>query len=191
MDTKTRSLIVELACILILLAGFATSDIDKDKEKCANQVAGLVTCLPYVSGQAKAPPKECCTGLKQVINTSPECICLLVKDKDDPSLGLKINTTLALSLPAQCQAPANISDCPRLLHLPPNSPDAKVFDDFARSANKTNSAPAPSTASGSSASNATGTTFDQKNDGGRKAFIGCEMISRVFLTVVVSILYIA
>lgn len=113
MESKTISLLVKLACVLVFLTGFATSDINKDKEKCANQLVGLVTCLPYVSGQAKAPPKDCCTGLKQVIQTSPECICLLVKDKDDPSVGLKINATLALSLPSQCQAPANASDCPR------------------------------------------------------------------------------
>ncbi|XP_073317281.1 non-specific lipid transfer protein GPI-anchored 14-like [Primulina huaijiensis] len=143
METRTMSSILKLACILVFLAGFATSDIDKDKEKCANQLVGLATCLPYVTGQAKSPQKECCTGLKQVIQNSPECMCLLVKDKDDPSLGFKINATLALSLPSQCQAPANASDCPRLLHLPPNSPDAKVFDDFANAVNKTNSSPAP------------------------------------------------
>ncbi|XP_073157521.1 non-specific lipid transfer protein GPI-anchored 14-like [Henckelia pumila] len=186
---ESKTMILKIGCILVFLASFATSDVDKDKEKCANQVAGLVTCLPYVSGQAKAPPKDCCTGLRQVIQSSPECICLLVKDRDDPSLGLKINATLALSLPSQCQAPANVSDCPRLLHLSPNSPDAKVFYDFANSGNKTNTAPAPGT---STSSSATGTTSDQKSDGGRrKRFLGIEMVFGLLLTVVVSISYIA
>ncbi|XP_073014891.1 non-specific lipid transfer protein GPI-anchored 14-like [Primulina eburnea] len=190
MESKTMSSILKLACVLVFLAGFATSDIDKDKEKCANQLVGLATCLPYVTGQAKSPQKECCTGLKQVIQSSPECICLLVKDKDDPSLGFKINATLALSLPSQCQAPANASDCPRLLHLPPNSPDAKVFDDFANAANKTNSSPAPGISSTSSST--TATTSDQKSDGGRrKRFLGFERVSVMLLMVAVSILYFA
>lgn len=30
--------------------------------------------------------------------------------------------------------------CPELLHLPPNSPDAKVFEDFAKSAKASSSA---------------------------------------------------
>ncbi|KAI3450882.1 hypothetical protein Pfo_007547 [Paulownia fortunei] len=114
MKSKNMSLrLLLFPCTLLLLfCSFATCDIDKDKEKCANDLVGLATCLPYVSGESKAPPIDCCTGLKQVLQKSPECICLLVKDRNDPSLGLKINATLALSLPSQCHAPANISDCP-------------------------------------------------------------------------------
>jgi hypothetical protein len=41
-------------------------------------------------------------------------LCVLVKDKDDPNLGIKINATLALSLPSVCGAThANVSHCPR------------------------------------------------------------------------------
>ncbi|KAJ8565680.1 hypothetical protein K7X08_008256 [Anisodus acutangulus] len=64
------------------------------------------------------------TGLKQVLKANEKCLCLLIKDRNDPDLGLQLNVTLALTLPTVCQAPANISECPALLHLPANSPDA-------------------------------------------------------------------
>ncbi|KAG5555502.1 hypothetical protein RHGRI_006222 [Rhododendron griersonianum] len=53
--------------------------------------------------------------------------------RNDPGLGIKINGTLALTLPYICRAHANISHCPGLLHLAPGSPDAQIFEDFARS----------------------------------------------------------
>lgn len=106
-----KKLLLRVVLVLVVSV-MARCDVDKDKEKCANDLVGLATCLPYVSGESKAPPIDCCTGLKQVLQKSPECICLLVKDRNDPSLGLKINATLALSLPTQCHSPANVTDCP-------------------------------------------------------------------------------
>lgn len=92
--------------------GFANSDIGKDRDECANQLVGLATCLPYVGGDAKAPTPDCCSGLGVVVKSSKKCLCILVKDRDDPSLGLKVNATLALGLPTLCHAPFNVSECP-------------------------------------------------------------------------------
>ncbi|KAF9621113.1 hypothetical protein IFM89_016607 [Coptis chinensis] len=118
--------------IVFMMFGFVTSDdLSKDRDECANQLIGLATCLPYVGGTAKTPTPDCCTGLKQVLAKSKKCLCVLVKDRDDPQLGLKINATLALGLPAKCNAAANVSACPSLLHLAPNSPEARVFEQFA------------------------------------------------------------
>lgn len=115
MESRYHEMVV-MPCILVmlLLFGFAEGDVDKDREKCADQLVGLATCLPYVSGESRAPPMDCCTGFKQVLKTSLDCICLLIKDRDDPSLGLKINATLALGLPARCNAPTDhtVADCP-------------------------------------------------------------------------------
>ncbi|KAK2999743.1 hypothetical protein RJ639_024673, partial [Escallonia herrerae] len=102
-----------LRCILLLImVGFASSDLNKDREQCADQLVGLATCLPYVGGDAKAPTLDCCGGIKQVLQKSRICLCILVKDRNDPGLGLKINATLALGLPGACHAPANISNAP-------------------------------------------------------------------------------
>lgn len=74
----------------------------------------LATCLPYVEvgGTANSPTPDCCTALKQVLSTNKKCVCVMIKDRNDPDLGLNINLTLALSLPQACNAPANISQCP-------------------------------------------------------------------------------
>ncbi|CAH2040467.1 unnamed protein product [Thlaspi arvense] len=62
--------------VLILLVGSVMSDIEKDREKCGNQLVGLATCLPYVGGNAKAPTLDCCDGLKEVLKNSKECLCI-------------------------------------------------------------------------------------------------------------------
>ncbi|KAD4384213.1 hypothetical protein E3N88_24381 [Mikania micrantha] len=115
MDSKNR-LLPCLAMAVMVIFGVTKADIEKDKQQCADKLVGLAPCLPYVGGEAPAPPKDCCTGLKQVLTNSEVCLCILIKDHNDPSLNLKINDTLALGL----------------LHLQPGSPDAKLFEDYAK-----------------------------------------------------------
>ncbi|KAK1561244.1 hypothetical protein QYE76_070512 [Lolium multiflorum] len=103
-------------------------DMNSDRSECADQLVGLAPCLQYVQGEARTPAPDCCGGLRQVLGKSPKCLCVLVKDKDDPNLGIKINASLALALPSACGATkANVSHCPELLHIPPNSKDAAIF----------------------------------------------------------------
>ncbi|XP_057956424.1 non-specific lipid transfer protein GPI-anchored 14 [Malania oleifera] len=182
MDTRNSNMTLRLSCsclVFILLIGFASSDLAQDRTECADQLIGLAGCLPFVSGEAKTPTLDCCSGLKQVLLKSKKCLCILVKDRNDPNLGLKINATLALSLPSDCKAPANISECPALLHLAPNSPDAKVFEEFANSTKGSNSAPSTS-AKGSS--NSTGSSAQLQSDGGKaKRWLAVEIVSGVLL----------
>ncbi|PWA51536.1 bifunctional inhibitor/lipid-transfer protein/seed storage 2S albumin superfamily protein [Artemisia annua] len=117
---------------------------DKDKEECTEQLVGLATCLPYVGGNAKSPTPDCCTGLKQVLNTNKKCLCVVIKDRNDPDLGLTINVTLALGLPDVCHTPANVTKCPELLKLAPNSPEAQVFYQFGHSSSGDAPASSPS-----------------------------------------------
>ncbi|XP_014521708.1 protein YLS3 isoform X1 [Vigna radiata var. radiata] len=134
--------------LLLLLVGFGNSDLGKDREECADKLIGLASCVPYVGGEAKTPTIDCCSGLKAVLDKSKKCICILIKDRDDPNLGIKINATLAIQLPSACNAPANISHCVDLLHLAPNSPDAKVFEGLQKSAKSNSSTPVSSGAGG-------------------------------------------
>ncbi|CAK7339152.1 unnamed protein product [Dovyalis caffra] len=117
--------------VLLMLIGSAKSDFQKDRAECADQLVGLATCLPYVGGDAKAPTIDCCSGLKQVLGKSAKCLCILIKDRDDPNLGIKFNVSLVAKLPSLCHAPVNVTNCIDLLHLPAGSPDAKVFEGFA------------------------------------------------------------
>ncbi|KAK9156605.1 hypothetical protein Scep_003179 [Stephania cephalantha] len=126
--------------ILVLVMGFVSSaDYAEDRKECTSQLIGLATCLPYVGGSAKAPTPECCKGLETVLSMSKKCLCVLVKDRNDPNIGFKINSTLALKLPSICKSAISIADCPdkdfseALLHLDPNSPDAQVFNQYEKS----------------------------------------------------------
>ncbi|KQK20448.1 protein YLS3 isoform X2 [Brachypodium distachyon] len=131
MGSRVVSLVVAVAVAMAAGVGVG-ADFAADRAECSDKLVALATCLTFVQGQAPAPTPDCCAGLKTVLQSSRKCLCVLVKDRDDPGLGLKINVTRALGLPAACSAAANISDCPRLLNLPPNSKDAQVFEDFAK-----------------------------------------------------------
>ncbi|KAG2632354.1 non-specific lipid transfer protein GPI-anchored 14-like [Panicum virgatum] len=132
------------ALVLVVVAAAADGvggDFAADRAECSDKLVGLATCLTYVQDEAAAPTPDCCAGLKTVLQTSRKCLCVLVKDKDDPNLGLKLNVTKALGLPALCKASANISDCPRLLNLAPNSKEGQVFEQYAKQAAAQGTAP--------------------------------------------------
>ncbi|CDP17362.1 unnamed protein product [Coffea canephora] len=180
-----RSVPCMLVLLLMFFSTFCNADLNKDREKCANQLVGLEGCLPYVGGDAKSPTIDCCSGLKGVLQHSRECLCILVKDRNDPNLGLKINATLALSLPDKCHAPANVSECPALLHLAPNSPDAKVFEDFAKNGNGS----ATAEAGGSSSTDKGSTGAAIKSDGGKGIRrLRIEMVLGLLIIVVLDVI---
>ncbi|CAN6558864.1 unnamed protein product [Malus baccata var. baccata] len=166
-----------LSCtlVLIFLVGFGSCNIDQDKAECADQLVGLAPCLPYVGGDAKSPTIDCCSGIKVVVQKSKKCLCVLIKDRDDPKLGLKINATLALNLPSSCHVPINISRCVDLLNLPSNSPDAKMFRDYENKTEARSSTTGPISSGNSTSS---GTVAQEKSDGGSlgKSLMGIEML---------------
>ncbi|KAK9124968.1 hypothetical protein Scep_013814 [Stephania cephalantha] len=167
--------------LLICGGGVVRADMAKDRDECATQLVGLATCLPYVSGTAKAPTLDCCTGLKEVLSKSRKCLCILVKDRNDPSLGLQINATLALGLPQTCKVPANVSECPALLHLAPNSPDAKVFEQFSGSSSK-GTVPAPASTEKGNSTSPSATGAQEKSGGQRsKSWFGLDKVVLVLL----------
>ncbi|XP_054820574.1 non-specific lipid transfer protein GPI-anchored 6-like isoform X2 [Prosopis cineraria] len=149
--------------VLVLLAGFGGSDLAQDRAECTDKLVSLTSCLSYVNGEAKAPTLDCCNGFKDVVERSNKCICILLKDRDDPNLGIKINATLAVKLPSICHAPTNITDCINILHLAPTSKEAKDFEYLGKLAAKNGSTtPAPSTASNASAGGTASCSDDRR-----------------------------
>ncbi|KAF7137933.1 hypothetical protein RHSIM_Rhsim07G0049400 [Rhododendron simsii] len=167
--------------VFSMMFSCANSDAAKDREECTQQLVGLSTCLPYVGGNAKAPTPDCCSGLKQVLKTNKKCLCVIIRDRNDPELGLTINVTLALGLPSICNAPANVSLCPALLHMDPNSPEAQVFYQFGHSSNDSASTPASSPAPSAKAnapsgsSSGTGVQSDGHSWSGKR-WLGLEAV---------------
>lgn len=109
MTNGSISLYLVISSLLLITA---SSDVASDQAECTQPLVGLATCLPYVQGSSRAPTPDCCAGLKQVLLNNKKCLCVLIRDRDDPQLGIKLNASLALALPSQCNAKANISHCP-------------------------------------------------------------------------------
>ncbi|KAF8041096.1 hypothetical protein BT93_B3117 [Corymbia citriodora subsp. variegata] len=168
MASRLRCLLA-VAVTAAALMGSGRSDLNQDRAECADQLVGLANCLPYVGGDAKSPTIDCCTGLKAVLQKSKKCLCILIKDRDDPNLGLKINATLALGLPSACHAPANITQCVDLLHLAANSTDAKLFEGATNgTAVSTSTSTATPATSANSTSSSGGSATGEKSHGGNR-----------------------
>ncbi|CAA6659047.1 unnamed protein product [Spirodela intermedia] len=95
-----------VAALLCCLAGTARGDFEADQKECSESLSGLFTCLDYVEGTSRAPPPDCCSGLNHVVSTKPRCLCILIKDRNDPHLRFKVNVTRARSLPASARTPS-------------------------------------------------------------------------------------
>ncbi|CAO2831872.1 unnamed protein product [Amaranthus hypochondriacus] len=111
----------------MLLIACVSSDFSKDKDECQEQLVTMSSCLNFVTREVKSPSPQCCTILYTKLNATKKCLCILVMDRNQPSLGLKLNATLALNHPSLCHAPNNSRDCLGLLHLDTKSPEAQVF----------------------------------------------------------------
>lgn len=98
-------------CMLVLVT-LAMGSMEDDVKDCADQLGDLAACIPFVSGTAKMPTPECCEETQKLKAAKPKCLCVLIKESTDPSLGLPINTTLALQMPSACKIDAKVSDCP-------------------------------------------------------------------------------
>lgn len=100
-------------CIVVgSLAMVSMATMEDDENECAEELTNLASCLPFVSGSAKKPTAECCEDTKKVKASKPKCLCVLIKESTDPSMGLPVNTTLALQMPSACNIDGKVSDCP-------------------------------------------------------------------------------
>ena len=110
---QNRQMLALFITAAIMFLG-VRSDLNQDIKGCQDSMSDLYSCLPFVTSKAKAPDSTCCTTLKEKINKgqTKRCLCTLVKDRDDPGLGFKVDANRAMSLPSTCHVPANISQCP-------------------------------------------------------------------------------
>lgn len=97
--------------IIVMGCGGGRGDFAKDKAECQNQLVSLTSCLGFISGEGKEPSNTCCLKLIQNFNESRRCLCILIRDRNQPNLGFKVNATLALTLPFLCHIPANETQC--------------------------------------------------------------------------------
>lgn len=88
--------------------------------ECSNLVLTLSDCLTFVSNGSTVtkPQGTCCSSLKTVLNTAPKCLCEAFNSS--AQLGLAINVTKAVTLPAACKlSTPSAANCGREFFLFP------------------------------------------------------------------------
>jgi hypothetical protein len=91
------------AAAVALLAAAASAQSGSDD--CTSALVSLSPCMDYISGNdTSAPSASCCSQLKSVVQSKPQCLCAaLGSDGASSSLGgVTIDRSRALGLPAAC-----------------------------------------------------------------------------------------
>ncbi|RYR44365.1 hypothetical protein Ahy_A08g040711 isoform B [Arachis hypogaea] len=79
---------------------------------CSYLVLTMADCLSFVTNGSTTtkPEGNCCSGLKSVLKTAPQCLCEAFKSS--AQFGVVLNVTKALALPAACKVSApSASNC--------------------------------------------------------------------------------
>ncbi|XP_076909290.1 non-specific lipid transfer protein GPI-anchored 31-like [Bidens hawaiensis] len=93
---------------------------------CSTVILNMADCLSYVTNDSTAtkPEGTCCSGLKTVLKTDAQCLCEAFKNS--AQLGVSLNITKALQLPAACHINApSATNCginPGLAGAPAHAP---------------------------------------------------------------------
>lgn len=69
---------------------------------CSDALTSLFPCLGYLTGGSSSPTSNCCNQFFTVVQSSPECLCMVVNSKENSFSGFSFNRTLALNLPTVC-----------------------------------------------------------------------------------------
>ncbi|XP_059302440.1 non-specific lipid transfer protein GPI-anchored 5-like [Lycium ferocissimum] len=116
-----------MALIALIVVGMISRGA-MAQSNCMNALLSMYSCLSYVTGStSKTPSSSCCSALSGVLQSQPRCLCTIANGGGS-SLGVQINQTLALALPAACnlQTPP-VSRCyagngPAMPPMPTGSP---------------------------------------------------------------------
>ncbi|MBA0828957.1 hypothetical protein Goarm_013582 [Gossypium armourianum] len=112
---------------------------------CSSLILNMADCLSFVSSGSKTskPGGTCCSGLKTVLKAGPQCLCEAFKSS--ASLGVTLNVTKAMTLPAACKVSA-----PSATRCACMAPSAIAGAPAAFSGGANEAAPAPSPGSSGS-----------------------------------------
>ncbi|KAJ3678253.1 hypothetical protein LUZ60_002056 [Juncus effusus] len=160
LNTPSLSSLFLLSLLSFSLAADTTTN--PLQEKCAQEFTQLTTCLDYVSAKVADPGTACCTAVSGIREQDPACLCYIIQQahsgsSDLTSLGVRFDRLL--SLPQGCKlANTSIADCPKLLKIPPSSPDYALFTNPTKAAGKSSNSTTPNSTSSPLTSSTTTTT---------------------------------
>nr|XP_043613894.1 non-specific lipid transfer protein GPI-anchored 1-like [Erigeron canadensis] len=123
----TITLVFMVAC-----GGVKAAEDPKLAQECASKLTEVMTCVSFATGKEATPEKKCCDSIKEMKDSNPACLCFLIQqihNGTNPMLQkMKIQESRLLLLPSACKiVNASTTECPKLLKLPPGSPDAAIF----------------------------------------------------------------
>ncbi|KAA3465858.1 hypothetical protein Gotri_022862 [Gossypium trilobum] len=133
-------------------------------KECSKDVQSVMTCLSFAQGKMEKPSKECCSSVSSIKEEEPKCLCYILQQTQASGAqnlkSLGVQQDKLLQLPSACQLKnASVTDCPKLLGLAPNSPDAAIFTNSS-STPTTPSTGTPSSASENADNNSGGTKLE-------------------------------
>ncbi|XP_010526994.1 PREDICTED: non-specific lipid-transfer protein-like protein At2g13820 [Tarenaya hassleriana] len=149
----TAAILVFTAAAVICSGGVAKAAVD-----CSTLILNMADCLSFVTSGStvEKPEGSCCSGLKTVVRSGPQCLCEAFKNS--ASMGVTLNVSKASSLPSVCKVVAPPSARCALSVVPPTGAPSKspaATSDAPRSsagANEEAPAAAPALAPASSSS---------------------------------------
>ncbi|XP_060214191.1 non-specific lipid transfer protein GPI-anchored 1 [Lycium barbarum] len=190
MASAYKFVLLLIVCSGILLANGDDNNKNSLGKKCGEEVQKVVACLTFATGKAPSPSKECCDAAKDIKDKKPVCLCYLIEQihkGSSPELkSMGIQEDKLLQLPSACKLTnASISNCPKLLNIPPNSPDYDIFINSSKT-----TGPTPTGGSSSSSSSSSDTTKGASNgykNGPQLSVAGTIVVAAfvaIFLTVI-------
>ncbi|XP_038888862.1 non-specific lipid transfer protein GPI-anchored 19-like [Benincasa hispida] len=91
--------------ILVVVVGLSMSHGSLGQSSgCTTALISLSPCLTYITATGTtSPSSSCCSRLATVVQSQPRCLCSALNGGAAASLGVTINQTRALALPAACR----------------------------------------------------------------------------------------
>ncbi|KAK8561065.1 hypothetical protein V6N13_149746 [Hibiscus sabdariffa] len=124
--------------------------------ECSKDFQSVMSCLSFAQGKVATPTAECCSSVAGIKENEPKCLCYILQQTQSSGAqnlkSLGVQEDKLFQLPSACHLKnASVTDCPKLLGLAPNSPDAAIFANSSSKATTTPGTPAASTGTPSSA----------------------------------------
>ncbi|KAK3149653.1 hypothetical protein QOZ80_3AG0220450 [Eleusine coracana subsp. coracana] len=113
MAARARACLLAAAAVSLLIPAASAQSGSGDSD-CTSALVSLSPCMDYISGNGTAAPSSsCCSQLRTVVQSKPQCLCSALGSGASSSLsGVTIDRERALGLPKACnvQTPP-VSDC--------------------------------------------------------------------------------
>ncbi|GMN46731.1 hypothetical protein TIFTF001_015915 [Ficus carica] len=105
------SKVTNMSVLVLVLVTMHLEDTTLAQSSRTNVLITMAPCLNYVTGSSPILLTSCCSQLASVVHRQPRCLCMALNG-GGASLGVSINRTLPLALPAACnvQTPP-VSEC--------------------------------------------------------------------------------